>query len=326
MNINKCPIWNYSNADRVTEHGPTVSITQNKEEYEINSQKTGGKYHISYQTYKRLKENPEFSKNLFRAKLTTWLIEQKKQGEESPQITDNVLEKVQQRNHLPINERINNLLKYIQEENEKNEENEFPQSVLKAYAECANDNEWYVMLDELRQYADMDQYAGEHPLTITLNAKGLKRLESLETNKDSRQAFVAMWFDENMNDIYDKAIQPAIEEMGYKSMRIDRKEHNNKIDDEIIAEIKRSKFLVADFSYGKDGIRGGVYYEAGFARNLGIPVIFTCRKENKNNLHFDTRQFKHTIWKNAEDLKKQLRDRIGATLGDGPSKLMGYNG
>ena len=114
--------------------------------------------------------------------------------------------------------------------------------------------------------------------------------------------------------------------MGYRAMRIDKKEHNNKIDDEIIAEIKRSKFLVADFSHGKNGIRRGVYYEAGFAHGLGIPVIFTCCKNDESKLHFDTRQFNHIIWKNAEDLKKQLKDRIGATLGDSPSKLMIHNG
>ena len=130
-----------------------------------------------------------------------------------------------------------------------------------------------------------------------------------------------MWFDEDMNDIYDKVIQPAIEEMGYKSMRIDKKEHNNKIDDEIIAEIKRSRFLIADFSYDKKkGIRGGVYYEAGFAHGLGIPVTFTCHKNDESELHFDTRQFNHIIWENAEGLKEKLKHRIGATLGDGPFK------
>ena len=307
----------------ITEHSPTVNITQNNEEYEVNSQKTGGKYCISHQTYKKLKENSEFSKNLFRAKLTTWLIDQRRQGKESPKITVEVLEQVQQKKRLSIQERIDNLLKYIREESEKNEKNEFPQYILKAYSECVNDDEWYTMFDELRKYAEIDgtQRMGEHPLTIILNAEGSERLESLEiTNKDSRQAFVAMWFNESMDEAYYKAIRPAIEEMGYKPMRIDEEEHNNKIDDEIMAEIKRSKFLIADFSHDKKGIRGSVYYEAGFAHGLDIPVIFTCREKDKKKLHFDTRQFNHIIWKNAEDLKKRLKDRIGATIGDGPFK------
>ena len=40
-------------------------------------------------------------------------------------------------------------------------------------------------------------------------------------------------------------------------------------------QIRKSKFLIADFT----GQRGGVYYEAGFAYGLGLPVIWTCRKD-----------------------------------------------
>ena len=46
----------------------------------------------------------------------------------------------------------------------------------------------------------------------------------------------------------------------------------DKIDDEIIGEIRRSRFLVADFTHGDKGARGSVYYEAGFAYGLGLPV------------------------------------------------------
>lgn len=53
------------------------------------------------------------------------------------------------------------------------------------------------------------------------------------------------------------------------------------------AEIRRSRFLVADFTHDKkQGARGSVYYEAGFAHGLNIPVIFTARDGTKP--HFDT--------------------------------------
>ncbi len=138
-----------------------------------------------------------------------------------------------------------------------------------------------------------------------------------------------MWFDESMDNIYENAIKPAIEEAGYEPYRIDKREHNNKIDDEIIAEIRRSRFIVADFTHNEDkevrgdedkGVRGGVYYEAGFAHGLNIPVVFTCKESLKKKIHFDTRQFNHIFWKDPEDLKKQLIDRIGATIGQGPLK------
>ncbi len=36
------------------------------------------------------------------------------------------------------------------------------------------------------------------------------------------------------------------------------------------------------------------------------------------DLHFDTRQYAHLVWKDASDLYTQLKNRIGATIGDGP--------
>jgi len=132
-----------------------------------------------------------------------------------------------------------------------------------------------------------------------------------------------MWFDESMKAAYEEGIEPAILEAGYEPLRIDRKEHINRIDDEIIAGIRRSRFLVADFTQGEPGARGGVYYEAGFAHGLNIPVIFTCRSDVIAKVHFDTRQYNHIAWESPADLQQRLTQRISATIGDGPLKKSG---
>ena len=103
-------------------------------------------------------------------------------------------------------------------------------------------------------------------------------------------------------------------------MRIDRKADVNKIDDEIIAEIRRSRFLVADFTHGEDGARGGVYFEAGFAYGLGLPVIYSCRADMVEQLHFDTRQYYHIVWESPEELRDGLAQRIEALIGAGPNE------
>src|SRR5436305_13402542 len=96
---------------------------------------------------------------------------------------------------------------------------------------------------------------------------------------------------------FDRAVRDA----GYRPLRIDRKEHNNKIDDEIVAEIRRSKFVIADFTSEPDRPRGGVYFEAGYAMGFGTPVIWTCKEDLISQVHFDTRQFNHIIWKTPDD-------------------------
>ena len=96
-----------------------------------------------------------------------------------------------------------------------------------------------------------------------------------------------MWFDKSMDSVLDNAIYLAVEEAGYEPIRIDRVEHIDKVDDKIIAEIRSSKFLIADLT----GHRNGVYFEAGFACGRGIPVIWCVREDYLKKAHFDVRQF-----------------------------------
>ena len=148
-----------------------------------------------------------------------------------------------------------------------------------------------------------------------ITAEGYIEADDLRNRRSlSSQAFVAMWFDPQMNTVRDKGLIAAIEGAGYDAMVISNKEHANKIDDEIIAEIRRSAFLVADFT----GHRGGVYFEAGFAMGLGLQVIWTCRHDEIKNLHFDIRQYNCIAWKDENDLAKQLKNRIEAIMGRGP--------
>lgn len=96
--------------------------------------------------------------------------------------------------------------------------------------------------------------------------------------------------------------------------RVAQREHTEKIDDEIIAQIRRSRLVVADFSLH----RAGVYYEAGFAKGLGLEVFFTCRKEDLASLHFDVLQSNTIDWQSPEELRQRLAKRIEAVLGRGP--------
>jgi hypothetical protein len=149
---------------------------------------------------------------------------------------------------------------------------------------------------------------------ITLTASGLERIAELERNiagKESMQAFVAMWFDSSLDKAWKDGFERSCDAAGgYKALRMDLKEHNQKICDAIIAEIRKSRFLVADFT----GHRGGVYFEAGYARGLGIDVILTCREDELEKAHFDTRQYNHVVWKDEKDLFEKLKRRIEATI------------
>jgi len=154
---------------------------------------------------------------------------------------------------------------------------------------------------------------GVTTLSVTMLASGYARVRELEfTSKLSRRAFVAMSFNQSLDDAYQNGVKPAIISAGFQPIRVDEVPHNERIDDLIIRELRRSAFVVADFS----DIRSGVFFEAGFGLGLGLTVIWTCQQSTFPELskHFDTRQFYYVVWQHPEDLRERLANRILATV------------
>ena len=144
---------------------------------------------------------------------------------------------------------------------------------------------------------------------ITLTVSGLNKLVTLDEKKRSKTCFVAMSFSEELKPIYEQAIAAAIRETGFEPLKIDDNAaitSEQTINDAILAAIKKSQFTIADFTKQ----RAGVYFEAGYALGRGHKVIYTCREDDIDNAHFDTRNYPHILWKGADDLKKQLIDKI----------------
>lgn len=147
---------------------------------------------------------------------------------------------------------------------------------------------------------------------VQFTLHGLTILQEIGQQKNSRYCFVAMSFDKAMEYAFADAIQPALTQTGFLPFIVSSRhiDSDKTINDEIIAGIKKSRFTIADFTQHKSG----VYFEAGYALGRGQKVIYTCRKEDIEKAHFDTRNFQHIVWENAEDLKKKLIDKINAFI------------
>jgi hypothetical protein len=189
-------------------------------------------------------------------------------------------------------------------------ERDYPRLIARSPAEL------FYLMTELIKRGYVTGTLGNFSLTLA----GWERLEEIKrAGRLSNRVFVAMWFDKTMDDLYTNAIEPAIRGAGYDPLRIDRHEHVNRIDDEIIGQIRRSRFMVADLT----GQRYGVYFEAGMMLGLGRTVIWMCKKEelDEGKLHFDVRQFNFIAWETIEDARKRLCDRILAIEGEGPGQF-----
>jgi hypothetical protein len=149
-----------------------------------------------------------------------------------------------------------------------------------------------------------------------LTMSGWEAIEPVRAGGIPGRCFIAMAFDEKLDDAYYQAIKPAVIGAGYEPVCMKEKFTNDNICDVILAEIRMAQFVVADFTQQK----GGVYFEAGFAKALGKEVFWSCREYDFHNLHFDTNHYGHIKWSQPEDLKRQLEDRIVAELGFGPHK------
>src|ERR1035438_476777 len=148
-----------------------------------------------------------------------------------------------------------------------------------------------------------------------LTMEGWEAVEPLSPSGIPGRCFVAMAFDKELDDAYYEAIKPAVIEAGYEPICMKERLTNDNICDVILAEIRRAQFIVADFTKQK----GGVYFEAGFAKALGKEGFWTCRQDDFAALHFDTNHYGHLKWSDPADLKGQLGARIVAELGVGPS-------
>jgi hypothetical protein len=148
--------------------------------------------------------------------------------------------------------------------------------------------------------------------SVNLSLIGWQRYEELKRGAtESMQGFMAMKYgDELLDEVFRDHFKPAIEKTGFKLVRLDDEPEPGSIDNRLRMEIKRSKFLVVDLTYGNNG----AYWEAGYAEGLGKPVIYTCEESHfdKVGTHFDTNHQLTLKW-NKENLQKSA-DELKATI------------
>lgn len=179
---------------------------------------------------------------------------------------------------------------------------------------------------------------------FVITTKGWKFLEGSNSEEDSRSVFVAMWFAEFTKPLRE-VIRKVLKSKGFDPVFVDelptrsdltseqRKDlaENSTIDNMIVANIRRSKFVIADLScfpgeklastlykdldgnpLSRDLVCAGAYFEAGYASALEKPIIYLVHK--KQTPHFDVNHIPYITWDetNLNDLEVALKNGIEA--------------
>ena len=172
-----------------------------------------------------------------------------------------------------------------------------------------------------------------HSFRLTLD--GIRHFEETANRHSSSHAFLAMWFGVEGNKVFRQSIEAGIKKAGYSLHVVDEAQYNGFIMDKVMNMINDAAFVIADLSAMPEvvdgekvlnGVRGGVYWEAGYAAGQKKQVILTCHegRESLKRIHFDLQQHNQIRWKisngraitsNGIDLAEAIEERVRATVG-----------
>ena len=190
---------------------------------------------------------------------------------------------------------------------------------------CANKNE---LLFCLRYLADKglieEDAAGAGPrkgqpgggtLAYRLTPAGWATLDTAAARPAQPVAAVSFSLDKEGDTVWTQGLSAGIQSAGYTAVRIDSREHLNKVTDELVVDLRRTSIAVIDLT----GQTPLAFFEAGLALGLGKPVFWTCEETEARDkkLFIETRQYVVTTWTRdkLDDFARRLTQRIEATLG-----------
>jgi len=188
---------------------------------------------------------------------------------------------------------------------------------------CANKSELLFCLRYLAEKNLIEEDAaaqrkGAPPsgaFSYRLTPAGWAALDAASVPKKQPLAVVTLSLDKDADALWSQGLSAGVQSAGYTAVRVDNREHANKVSDEIVVELRRADCVVADLT-GQNPL---TFFEAGLAIGLGKPIFWTCEEGEARDkkLFLETRQYVVTTWTRdkLDDFARRLAQRIEASLG-----------
>jgi hypothetical protein len=126
-----------------------------------------------------------------------------------------------------------------------------------------------------------------------------------------KHVFVAMPYNDEMEDIYEFGIREPVNDAGCLCERCDRDIFTGDILERIKARIASASVVVADMT----GSNPNVYLEVGYAWGKNIPTLLVAREGEE--LKFDVQTQKCLYYRNITHLRKQLAQCMLRLMAEG---------
>ena len=166
-------------------------------------------------------------------------------------------------------------------------------------------------------------FAGQRKFyNVSLTLSGWNKYEEMDRKIRSRSAFVAMKFKSSDGENYyfqdvllPKYLVDAVRQTDFVlgNPLADNPQAGN-LHARLEVEIKNARFVLAELSHSNNG----AYWEAGFAKGLGKPVIYMYNRKigNQDKPHFDVGSDQIIFWdeEKPEQAAQSLKDIIRNTL------------
>ena len=210
-----------------------------------------------------------------KARLTTWLISQRLQGNPQPTITEPVIKAVKDKPSLPVHERAERLLRYIaQHIGTVGQTLILGPEDLAAYA-WSESTEWheivYCFAYLLQVGLARGRIGGDSLYDCEVSVDGYRHIAEQAGNVDSSQAFVAMWFGDSIANAYEDGIEAGIRDAGFSPSELTGRTISIKSKTKSLL-----KFAAQDL-WSQILVKATTGPEAGYITRPDSPMGLTCR-------------------------------------------------
>jgi hypothetical protein len=138
----------------------------------------------------------------------------------------------------------------------------------------------------------------------------LRDKSSTDKKDDSKLVFVIMAYTSDMDPVFE-GIAEAARSTGLEAKRVKDVPGDYRISSQIMSMISGARIVVADLTHE----RPNVYFELGYARGLGRPVV-TCAREG-TQIHFDVADWAYIPYSDSRVIERQLIERFKYELEKG---------